>query len=285
VQGLLDLVAPAGRPMSDDLLDRWAMLVADPLVVHGAAAPVASTAVSTRLFLAALDASVGGDAGRRAARLLTIAAPTTRLAAVGRAVGCRHTFTMLPGLPEACLVFTAAGLLPAALAGIDVVRFLEGAAAVMRRFREAPVDVNPALQVAGATHCAGGRGMHVQMVAPPAGRLEAVCRWHDACVDRRGTAAGGLLDIRLVVAEPRRDPLALPAVGAMCDDVDGLDAFVGRRCSDVAGSAGPDAARGGESRPHITIRLPRVDEHAIGQLVQLHVLAAAITRRLFAAGA
>jgi glucose-6-phosphate isomerase len=282
VQGLLDLVAPAGRPRSDDLLDRWAMLVAD----RGAAASAPSTALTTRLFLAALDETRGGDASRRAERLIPIAARSSRLAAVGRAVGCRHAFAIDPALPEACLVFTAAGLLPAAIAGIDVVRFLEGAAAVTRRFREAPAEVNPVLQIAAGLHLAAGRGMHVQMVATPGTRLEAVSRWHDACV-QRGVAggAGGMLDMHLAVGAPRRDPLVVPAVGALCHDADGLDALVGRPWPDVASAAGPDAAAGEARRPPVTILLPRVDEHAVGQLVQLQILAAAIARRLAAAGA
>lgn len=285
VQGLLDLVAPAGRPRSDDLLDRWALVVAD----RAADAPARVTAVTTRLFMAALDESVGGDAARRAERLVPIAAPASRLAALGRAVGCRHAFAIDPALPEACSVFTAAGLLPAAIAGIDVVRFLEGAAAVTRRFCEAPAEVNPVLQTAGVAALAAGRGTPMPMVAAAGNRLEAVCRWHGAwpnggCLDAAAGGAAGMLEMRIVVSEPRRDPLAVPAIGAACHDADGLDAFVGGRCADVVGAVWPDAATGGARRPHVTILLPRVDEHAIGQLVQLQILAAAVARRSEAAG-
>lgn len=290
VQGLLDLVAPPGRPASDDLLDRWAILAAD----QAPDMPTASTMVATRLFLAALDGSAGEDDDRRAECLIPIAPPASRLAALGRAVGCRHAFAIDPALPEACSLFTAAGLLPAAIAGIDVVRLLEGAAAVTRRFREASVAVNPVLQLAGVLRLAAGRGLHVQMTAEPGDRLDAVCQWHGACLhpphldrahsDARAADAAGRLDMRLVVSAPRRDPLAVPAVGGCGQAADGLDAFVGRQCSAVVRAAGADAVAGGASRPHVTILLPRVDEHAIGQLLQLQILAAAVARRDAAAG-
>lgn len=285
VQGLLDLVAPAGRPASDDLLDRWAMLVADRGRDRGADAPVTAPAVTARIFLAALDGSVGGDATRRADRLIPIADPANPLAAVGRAVGCRHAFAIDPALPEASLVFTAAGLLPAAIAGIDVVRFLEGAAALMRRFREAPVEADPVLHMAAAMQLAAGRGMDVHLLAPPGTPLEAVCRWHDAVIDRAAAGAQGVLDIRLSVAAPRRDPLTVPAVAVGGQDADGLAGLVGSRCADVVSAAEPAATADGPGRPHVTIHLPRVDEHAIGQLVQLQILAAAVARRLAAADA
>ena len=54
-QGLLDLVAPAGAPRSDDLLDRWGVLVVSK------SGGTLETAIATRLFLQALSASVGGD--------------------------------------------------------------------------------------------------------------------------------------------------------------------------------------------------------------------------------
>ena len=53
LQGLLDLVAPAGRPRGGDLLDRWALVIAD------ATGDDAGTEAAARLFLAALGESVG----------------------------------------------------------------------------------------------------------------------------------------------------------------------------------------------------------------------------------
>jgi glucose-6-phosphate isomerase len=271
VQGLFDIVAPAGRPCLDDLLDRWALLVADG---------GDETAAATRIFLAALGAGIGGDPTRLAARVIPVAPRSARLAALGRAIGCRDAFEIPPGTPEACLVFTAAGLLPAAIAGIDVVRFLEGAAAASRRFREAPVGVDPALQAAGVAHLAADRGRHLRIVAPTDSRLDTVGRWHAACF-AGADGPGGTLDTRLVVAEPRRDPLVLPPLGPFGHDEDGLDPQVGSRWPDfVPAAARADAsATSPRGRPQAEIRLPRVDEHALGQLLQLLILAAAVGRR------
>jgi hypothetical protein len=81
-QGLLDLVAPHGRPRGDDLLDRWATLVVDA----GGDAPEA--AVATRLFLAALLQAVGGDVRRLAELVVPITGRTGRLANVAQGLRC-----------------------------------------------------------------------------------------------------------------------------------------------------------------------------------------------------
>src|SRR5205823_8062565 len=49
-------------------------------------------------------------------------------------------------------VFTPAGLLPAAILGLDVRALLLGAAAMTRRFLEEPFERNPVLQYAGVNY-------------------------------------------------------------------------------------------------------------------------------------
>lgn len=294
-QGLLDLVAPTGRPRGDDLLDRWALIVA------GAA--TRETALATRLFLAALPPGPEGDPHRPAELVVPITAPGDRLATVAEALGCADAFAIPPGVAAVCAPFSAAGLLPAAIVGMDVVRLLEGAAAMNRRFREAPVGANPVLDHAGVSHLAGEEGARLRVLSIPSSRLESLGSWHvrllaeslgvaaHIATPLTGTVASGsggmrsgdgrrdVLVTHVVVGEPRRDRLAVPVVGTFGHDEDALDALVGTTWPELQAAAAKDS--GGQSRPPAAeIVLPRIDEHAIGQLMQMLMLSAVVEGRL-----
>lgn len=224
LQGLLDLLA-APPPPHDDLLDRWALLVADGAT---AAAPAAA------MLRERLEAAVGGNADALATRLVTLGA------------GAASGSTRATGVE----VFSAAGLLPASIAGLDVVRLLKGAAAMLQRFAEAPPDANPPLLDAAVARRAAAAGRSGRLFAGQGGWLKDLSAWHDCLRDAPpGTAAAVTW---VTPGEPRRDPL--PGLG-------------------VAEAAAADTA-------DVQIGLPRLDEHAIGQLLQLSILSAAVERRL-----
>lgn len=276
IQGLLDLVTPAGKPHSSDLLDQWGMIAAD------AAGSEPGTAAATRLFLAALLEAVGGMPASLADRFVPIArltgGPTIRATSPASSGG----FAIPDGTSAGAAVFTPLGLLPAAVAGIDVVRLLQGAAAMNRRFREAPAATNPVLQFAGVSRLMAEQGCTARVLASRSSQLDSVVRWHGQCMARRGRP----LTTNLVALEPRRDALIVPAQIACEADADGIDHLVGRPWSDLvatipgAASGEPSgatfgAARGDHDRmqqPEDTILLPRVDEHAVGQLLQFCIL-------------
>jgi len=334
-QGLLDLVAPrrdaagiaSGPPEAVDLLDRWGLVIAD----QGRGA--VGTAATTRVFLATLLEQCDEGAAEFVVPIMAAAAP---LSSVARAIGCVDAFSIPDGGAGPTAVFTAAGVLPCAIVGIDVVRLLEGAATMHRRFREAPVADNPVLQYAGVAHlCATRPGASGSVLLPESSRLEGVCRWYDDLLaDGLGgapdhTAAGsppitpttrserpwprrvrhgdaGPVVTRLLVAEPRRDRLSLPAVGRLAADEDRLDCLVGTTWPTLHANgvlarhangglarhangglarhaAAVDAAREADvaaHRPVADLLLPRLDEHAIGQLLQMLMLATLIEARL-----
>jgi hypothetical protein len=259
VQGLLDLVAPAGRPRSGDLLDRWAVMIADT------AGDGAGMEVAARFFLASLVDSVGGDRAALADRLVVVAAADDRLARLATAVGCTQVFTIPQHVGAGEAVFTPLGLLPAAVAGIDVVRLLEGAAALNRRFREASTPANPVLAFAAAPWLMAEQGHAARRLASPLSQLDALCRWHDRLADR----ADASLITSLIAREPRRDPLVVPPAPEGAATADGGDRLAGTNWPDLSAVSPPPAQVEGTDR----ILLPRVDEHAIGQLLQLLVLA------------
>jgi glucose-6-phosphate isomerase len=302
-QGLLDVVAPHGRPRGDDLLDRWAVLVVSK------SGGTLETAVATRLFLAALAGSVGNDRTLLAERVVPITGRTGRLADLARAIGCPDVFDIPDGVGGRFSVFTAVGLLPAATVGIDVVRLLEGAAAMNRRFREAPVAENPVLRFVGVSHLAEERmAATIRVLSSWSNRLEAVGLWYDQLLSeslgKAGKGATPLTTVttrdlhsrgqqhqegrrdklitNLIVGEPRRDELVLPPLGSYAADQDKLDDLVGRSWPDMlaAAAAGTNEAYASDKRPTADIVLPRIDEHTVGQLLQMLMLATVVEGRL-----
>ncbi|MBU6309487.1 MAG: glucose-6-phosphate isomerase [Planctomycetes bacterium] len=281
-QGLLDLVAPHGRPRGDDLLDRWAMIA----VAGGGRAP--ETAAATSVFLAALLDAVGGDTRQLADRLVPIATTSDGHADLPPAVAWSDRFRIPDGVDERFGVFTAVGLLPASIVGADVVRLLEGAAAMNRRFREAPVADNPVLQYVAVSHRAElEAGITARRLSSPSRQLEAVASWYDLIRSERGGragagAGGGTLITNLVVGECRRDRLAVPSPGPLGAGQDGLGDLAGKTWPELLAAAvarsHDDDARAG--KPTADILLPRIDEHVIGQLLQMLMLATVVEERL-----
>jgi glucose-6-phosphate isomerase len=300
--GLLDLVAPAGKPRSDDLLDRWAVLVVSK------SGGTLETAVATRLFLQKLADAVGHDTKRLAEVVVPVTGKSGRLAELARAIGCPDVFDIPDGVGGRFSVFTAVGLLPAAMVGIDVVRLLEGAAAMNRRFREAPVATNPVLQFVGVGHLAEEHGASIRVLSSWSNRLEAVGLWYDQLLseslgkDEKGATPLTAVTTRdlhsrgqqhqegrrdklitnLVVGEPRRDRLALPKLGPYGANQDKLDDLVGKTWPEMLTAAvgGTNEAYAQAKRPTADLLLPRVDEHTVGQLLQMLMLATVVEGRL-----
>ena len=279
MQGLLDLVAPAGKSRGSDLLDQWA------IIVGGTTDGGAGMAAATRLLLAALLESVGGDHAELAHRVVPITAQAGGVANLAASLGCASVFTIPEDVGDGGAVFTPQGLLPAAVVGIDVVRLLQGAAAMNRRFCEAPVADNPVLQFAAVSRLMAEQGGMARVFASASSQLSAVGRWHGRLT---ATAHRGLpLITNLVVREPRRDPLIVPALAACAANADGLDHLTGTSWPDLLAAthavhASPIHAspiHASPEQPSDTILLPRVDEHSIGQLLQFLVLANLVASR------
>jgi glucose-6-phosphate isomerase len=258
------------------------------MLVVGTGGDAPETAVTSRLFLAALLEAVGGDVRRLAERVVSIAGCTGRLADLGPALGGADAFAIPDGIGERFSVFTAVGLLPASIAGCDVVRLLEGAAAMNRRFREAPVAENPVLQCAAVFHVAAVEsGLTIRGLSSRSKQLEAVGLWYDLLrfgnVGRAGQGPGrDTLITNLVVGECRRDPLTVPPPGPLAAGQDQPEEFAGKTWPDLLAAAEArakvDDARAG--RPTADILLPRIDEHSIGQVLQMLMLATVVEGRL-----
>ena len=158
----------------DDLLAQWAMLVVSK------SGGTLETAAATRLFLSALHASVGGDAKLLADRVVPVTGASGKLASLAKTIGCPDVFGIPNGVGGRFSVFTAVGLLPASIVGVDIVRLLEGAAAMTQRFRESPVSENPVLQYVAISHLAEKKmGATIRVLSSWSNQLESVGLWYD----------------------------------------------------------------------------------------------------------
>jgi glucose-6-phosphate isomerase len=203
-------------------------------------------------------------------------------------------------------VFSAAGLLPAALMGLDVRALLLGAAAMTKRFVEEPFERNPVLQFAAVNHLLAEQGGKAQRVlAVWSKKLEAVGHWYEQLLSEslgkqgRGPTPTTIVMPRdlhtrgqLLLEGPRdrlinnvivKSPRSVPVMVQMADhNEDGLNAFSRKGLPDLTNAAlrGTNQAFFDHGRPTADIVIPTVSEHTIGQLLQMMMLATVVEGRL-----
>jgi glucose-6-phosphate isomerase len=291
MRGLLDL-------LGDD--DDWA------IVVISKSGGTLETAVALRVFLDALGRSTGSDADKLAERVVAVTGESGRLRDLSGAIGCQDVFPIPEGVGGRFSVFSAVGLLPAAILGLDVVKLLEGAAAMNERFRTASATENPPLDYAGIGWLMQiRRQMNVRVLSTWGKGLEAVGLWYDqllaeslgkhgqgptplTAVNTRDLHSRGQqhqegtrdkLITNVVVDRPRYEPIGVPKSNF---NQDKLNELAGKTLPDILDAAvqGTNKAYADDLRPTATIRLPRLDEASIGQLLQMLMVATVVEGRL-----
>jgi glucose-6-phosphate isomerase len=202
-------------------------------------------------------------------------------------------------------VLSAVGLLPGALLGLDIEKLLAGAAVVNDHFRSAEPGQNVALQFVGVCHLMDQRGCDVRVLSTWGKRLEAFGLWYDQLLSEslgkqeRGALPLTVVNTRdlhsrgqqhqegkrdklitnLVVDRPRGDAAA---IGHCEFDQDGLNELADKTLSDImaAAIAGTNKAYRDDHRPTADLRVPRLDEYTLGQLLQMMMLATVVEGRL-----
>jgi glucose-6-phosphate isomerase len=171
------------------------------------------------------------------------------------------------------------------------------------------VAENPVLQYVGVCHLAEAKmGATIRILSTWSSRLEAVGLWYDQLLSESlGKAEKGATPLttvttrdlhsrgqqhqegrrdklitNLLVGEPRRDRVTLPSIGGFAANQDSLEDLVGRAWPDMlsAAAAGTNEAYAADRRPTADITLPRIDEHTVGQLLQMLMLATVAEGRL-----
>lgn len=203
-------------------------------------------------------------------------------------------------------VLTAAGLLPVATAGFDVAALCRGADAMRRRCEGTAPGQNPAHLLAALHWGFDGRGRNVHVLFPYADALREVGDWYvQLWAESLGKSQRvGPTPLRAVGATDQHSLLQLLMEGPE----DMLVTFVGvdDRGPDVtippwhetepalgylggktlgelieAEQVGTQAALEAAGRPSLTLRLPRVDAHAVGELLFLWEAATAVAGMMY----
>ncbi|MFO7902878.1 MAG: glucose-6-phosphate isomerase [Planctomycetota bacterium] len=298
MRGLLKLLG-AGQPASS-VDDRWG------IVVISKGGGTLETAVALRRFLAALRQSCRDDPEMTRQLVVPVTGSESKLFKLAMALGCPDIYEVPEGVGGRFSVLSPVGLLPAAILGLDVVRLLEGAAAMNDHFRSAPVEQNVVLQYVGVCHLMEKkRNATIRVLSVWSKALEAVGFWYDQLLaeslgkNQQGatpiTAVNtrdlhsraqqhqeGRLDklhTNLIVDRWRTDPLA---VGESKLNQDELNKHATKTIPELMAAAisGTNEAYRQDGRPATDIHLPRIDEFSLGQFFQMMMLATVVEGRL-----
>jgi len=224
------------------------------------------------------------------------------------------TLPVPPNVGGRFSVLSAVGLLPAALAGIDIEALLAGAAAMDERCRTDDLGANPAGIFAALQYLADTEyhaPIHVMM--PYTDRLYSVADWfrqlwaeslgkqHDrdgAEVFRGPTPVKALgatdqhSQVQLYIEGPfdktitfltaRELPIDV-AIPQVYEGIDELAYLGGRTLGELldAERQATSAALASRGRMNMTIELPRIDAHAVGQLLMMLQIATVYAGALY----
>ncbi|HEX6308180.1 MAG TPA: glucose-6-phosphate isomerase [Longimicrobiales bacterium] len=211
-------------------------------------------------------------------------------------------------------VLSAVGLLPAALAGVDIEALLSGAAAMDERCRTDDLLASPAGMFAGLqylAHTERGAPIHVMMAYTD--RLYSSADWFRQLwaeslgkqQDRSGAdvftgptpvKALGATDqhsqvqlymegpfdktITFLMARELPSDVAIPAIYGNVDELSYLGGRTLGKLLDAERQA-TSAALAGRGRMNMTIELPRIDAHSLGQLLMMLQIATVYAGALY----
>jgi glucose-6-phosphate isomerase len=296
--GLLSLLNN-GRP-ANSVDDRWA------IVVISKSGGTLETAVALRQFLEALKNSIGASRTDLGKWVIPVTGSSGKLFDLSKALGCPEIFSVPDGVGGRFSVFSAVGLLPAAILGIDIVRMLEAASAMNKHFATAPVGQNAVLDYVGISHLMEKeRGANIRVLQVWSKSLECTGLWYDQLLaESLGKAERGATPLtavntrdlhsraqqpqegrrdklftNVIVDSWRHDPLK---VGLSELNQDSLNDLAEKTMPELmsAAIAGTNEAYHEDGRCTADIHLSKVDEAALGQLFQMLMLATVVEGRL-----
>jgi glucose-6-phosphate isomerase len=203
-------------------------------------------------------------------------------------------------------VFSAVGLLPAAVVGLDIQALLLGAATMTQRFLEEPFERNPVLQYAAVNYLMTNElKKNIRVMAVWSKKLEAVGMWYDQLLAESLGKQGvgptpftvvqtrdlhsrgqqhqeGIRDRiinNLLVKSTHHAPIQ---IGMADRNEDELNVHARKTYPDLLNAAfqGTNKAYAEAARPTSDIILPVLSEYTIGQLLQMLMLATVVEGRL-----
>ena len=299
-QALLHLLGAHKNQPATSELERWA------LVVISKSGETLETAVAFRQFLAALESSTGGDREKLVELLVPVTGLGSKLQQMAEELGITEFYPVPDGVGGRYSIFSAVGMVPAAMLGVNVVELLQGASAMTQHFRTAKAEDNIVLQVVAANHLLEkNRGIHIRVMSVWSKALESFGLWYDQlAAESLGKNLLGFTPLttlntrdlhsrhqqhqqgkrdkvfnNIIVEENRFDSLA---IGARSEDADSLNEIAEKTLPEVMKAAieGTNQALRDDGRPSTNLYIPLVDELHMGQLFQMMMLATVVEGRL-----
>lgn len=297
MNGLLDLLDNRCQ-FEGGAEDRWG------IVVISKSGGTLETAAAFRIFLKELANKVDDK------DLETLVVPVTgkagKLAELADSIGCQSRFEVPDGVGGRFSVFSAVGLLPAAILGIDIVALLEGAADVTEQVRNGLPGQCATLDYVAVNHLIEQKhSAHTRILSVWNNALESTGLWYDQLLaESLGKHEKGALPLtvvntrdlhsraqqhqegrrdkiinNLIVENNRTDPIAIEHSDR---NQDHLNDFAGVNYSRLMQAAieGTNAAYQSDNRPTADIRMSSTSEYDMGQLLQMFMLATVIEGRL-----
>jgi glucose-6-phosphate isomerase len=299
MQGLLHLLgANEGRHASNET-DRWG------LVVVSKCGETLETATAFHSFLAALERSCGGDRAR-IGELLVAVTGDGKPDSMAAELGCREIFAMPEDVGEPCSVLSAAGLVPAAMLGINVIELLQGAVAMNEHFEKNPAEENIVLQFVAVNHLlAKQREINIRVIRLWNDALRSLGEWYE----QLSAVSFDKHDLRLrplTVVQPRDNSSQSRqhrpgdhnqvihnilvdgyrfdelAIGRPANHQDSRDAISEVTLPEIyrATVAATNEAMASNGCPTTSLSMPRVDELHLGQLLQMLMIATAVESKM-----
>jgi glucose-6-phosphate isomerase len=299
-----------------DLLDLLEQTCVDPelpeerwgVIAISKSGGTIETAAAYRVLRGEAARYYGGQSEYLRELFLPVTGETGRMRDLVRAEGVadEDVLTIPDNVGGRYSVFTPVGLLPAATMGLDVRALLLGALAMTRRFLEEPFERNPVLQYAAVNHLmAEERGKTTRVLAVWSKKLEALGLWYDQLLaeslgkqgrgptpytavmtrdlhsrgQQHQEGARDKMINNLVVKAAKSPP---QAIGMADHNEDDLNQFSRRTYPDLMAAAhrGTNQAYAEAARPTADLVLPALTEHALGQLMQMLMLATVVEGRL-----
>jgi glucose-6-phosphate isomerase len=190
--------------------------------------------------------------------------------------------------------------------GLDVEQLLQGASDMTETCRSAPLGENPVLDYVAVCHLSETElGLTTRILSTWGSRLEALGLWYDQLLaESLGKEEQGALPLtvvntrdlhsrgqqhqegvrdklitNLLVDSPSTSPIALPEFAG---DEDQLNQHAGKTVPRMLKAAfdGTNQAYAEVHRPTADLILPKLDEYALGQILQMLMLATVVEGRL-----
>jgi glucose-6-phosphate isomerase len=299
-----------------DLLEYFENVCVDPAirgerwgaVVISKGGATIEPATAYRVVRAELGRYYGSSPENLRKRVVPVTGPTGKLRNLCVADGFQENeiLNVPDGVGGRFSVFSSAGLLPAAIVGLDVAALLLGASTMTQRFLSEPFERNPVLQFAAVHHLmATELGKSTRVLAVWSKKLEALGLWYDQLLaESLGKLGIGPTPLTVVNTrdlhsrvqqhqEGTRDKVinnvyvkgtrhAPIAIGMSDRNEDDLNQFARKTLPDVMYAAlkGTNQAYADAARPTADIVLPSLSEHTMGQLMQMLMLATVVEGRL-----